>query len=200
MHIFTLRPFSPMKWAEKIVKPTAEKAFQGKGKHNPGEHCRFCQHAGRCRALTKTCTDYINVHGKNVGVESLAPWEVAEVLRMEPIVSLWLKRVKEQAFTTLMNGGEVPGFKLVEGKQGNRRWTNEAEVAKAMEQAGYGPGEYTETKVLSPAAMDKAFGKKRAAELLESFIERAPGAPIVVPDTDKRPAYDRLAETLKDFE
>ena len=42
--------------------------------------------------------------------------------------------------------------------------------------------------------------EKRAAELLESYIERAPGAPTIVPETDKRPAYDRLAEAQKDFE
>jgi hypothetical protein len=48
--------------------------------------------------------------------------------------------------------------------------------------------------------MDKAIGKKKVAELLEGLIERAPGAPTIAPITDKRPAYDRLAEAQKDFE
>jgi hypothetical protein len=189
-----------MKWGEKTVKPLAEKAFNGKGKYNPGEHCRFCPHAGRCRSLTKFCTDYVETHSLRVGVPVLAPFEVADVLRMEPIISLWLKRVKEQAFTALMNGEEVPGFKLVEGKLGNRQWTNEQEIIKALTEAGYTADEITETKLLSPAAMDKALGKKKAAELLEGFIERAPGQPTVAPETDKRPAYDRLAEARKDFD
>jgi hypothetical protein len=47
--------------------------------------------------------------------------------------------------------------------------------------------------------MDKAIGKKKAAELLEEFIERAPRAPTIAPITDKRPAYDRLAEAQNDF-
>jgi hypothetical protein len=179
-----------MKWGEK-VKPTADKAFKGKGKYNPGEHCRFCQHAGRCRALTKTCTEYVETHSLRVGVPMLAPFEVADVLRMEPLISLWLKKVKEQAFTSLMNGEEVPGYKLVEGKLGNRTWTNETDVYAALIDAGYNEDEVTETKLLSPSAMDKALGKKRTAELLESFIERAPGQPTVVPETDKRPAYNR---------
>ena len=188
-----------MAWG-KAMKPTAENASKGKGKYNPGEHCRFCQHAGRCRALTKMCTEYVETHSLRVGVPILAPWEVADVLRMEPIISLWLKRVKEQAFTSLMNGEEVPGYKLVEGKLGNRKWTNEQDIFKTLTEAGYTAEEITETKLLSPSAMDKALGKKRAAELLEGFIERAPGQPTVVPDTDKRPAYDRLAEARKDFD
>ena len=131
-------------------------------------------------------------------VPVLAPWEVAEVLQMEPLISLWLKRVKEQAQTTLLNGGEVPGFKVVAGR-GTRAWTDELEVAAKLSSV-YSQEEYTKTELLSPAAMEKALGKKRVAELLEGLIETKTGAPTVVPETDKRPVYDRLAEAQKDFE
>ena len=187
-------------WAEKTVKPIAEKAFKGKGNYNAGEHCRFCQHAGRCRKLKTVCTEYVETHDLRVGVPVLADFEIAEALKMEPLITLWLRKVKEQAYNTLMNGGTVPGYKLVEGKLGNRKWTNEIDVAKKLEEAGYSREDITETKLLSPSAMDKALGKKRAAELLEGYITRAPGAPTVVPETDKRPAYDRLAEAKNDFE
>ena len=188
-----------MEWAEKTVKPTAEKAIQGKGKYAPGEHCRFCQHGGKCRALTKLCTEYLDTHGLRVALPVLAPYEVADVLRMEPMVTLWLKKVKEQAMTTLMNGEELPGYKLVEGKLGNRKWKDENEVAATLAPL-YSKEEYTETRLLSPSQMDKAIGKKRVAELLEGLIERAPGAPTIAPITDKRPAYDRLAEAQNDFQ
>ena len=185
-------------WAEKTVKPTADKAVKGKGKYCPGEHCRFCQHAGKCRALTKTCTEYLDIHGAKVGLPVLAPYEVADVLRMEPLISLWLKKVKEQALTTLMNGDELPGYKLVEGKLGNRKWTNEMEVAATLSKH-YTLDIYTETRLLSPSQMDKAIGKKKVAELLEDHIERAPGSPTIAPIHDKRPAYNRLAEAQDDF-
>ncbi len=189
-----------MAWAEKTVKPTAEKAIKGKGKYAPGEHCRFCQHGGKCRALTKLCTEYLDTHGLRVALPVLAPYEVADVLRMEPMVTLWLKKVKEQALTTLMNGEELPGYKLVEGKLGNRKWKDDRTVLHILNGAGYDDEEVTETKVLSPSQMDKAIGKKKVAELLEGLIERAPGAPTIAPITDKRPALDRLAEAQKDFE
>ena len=129
----------------------------------------------------------------------LAPHEVSDVLRMEPLITLWLKKVKEQALTTLMNGEELPGYKLVEGKLGNRKWRDENEVGQALINAGYRNEEITETKLLSPSQMDKAIGKKKVAELLEEYIDRAPGAPTIAPITDKRPAYDRLAEAQDDF-
>lgn len=188
-----------MAWAEKTVKPTAEKAIKGKGPYKPGEHCRFCQHGGKCRALTKMCTEYLDTHGLRVALPVLAPYEVADVLRMEPMVTLWLKKVKEQAMTTLLNGEELPGYKLVEGKLGNRKWADEIMVSTKLITAGYTREDITETKLLSPSQMDKAIGKKKVAELLEELIERAPGSPTIAPITDKRPAYDRLAEAQNDF-
>ena len=181
-------------WADKTVKRIAAEAAKGKGKYKAGAWCRFCPHAGRCRQLTKTCTEYVETHSLRVAVPVLAPHEVAGVLEMEPLISLWLKRVKAQAMDTLLGGGEVPGFKVVEGKLGNRKWTDE------LKAAGYGADEYTETKLLSPAAMDKSLGKKKVAELLETLIDRAPGAPTIVPASDKRPPLDRAAEAMKDFE
>lgn len=183
-----------MAWTENTVKPTAALAIKGEGEYKAGAHCKFCPHAGRCRTLTATCTEYVETHGMRVAVPTLAPHEVAEVLRLEPLVTLWLKRVKAQALETLLQGGDVPGYKAVEGRAGNRKWTDEAKVDEVLHNAGYSAEDYTETKLLSPAAMDKALGKKRTAELLADLIDRAPGAPAIVPETDKRTAYDPTAD------
>jgi hypothetical protein len=180
-------------WAAKTVRPTAEKAAKGKGTHAPGEHCRFCPHAGRCRSLTKLCTEYVETHSLRVAVPVLAPHEVAEVIKMEPLISLWLKRVREQALTTLLDGGEIPGFKVVEGKQGNRKWKDELLVNAAL-QPHYDWTEYTTTDLLTVAQMEKALGKARVAELLGDLITREPGKPTIAPDTDKRPVFDRTAD------
>ena len=188
-----------MEWAEKVVKPTAAKAIKGKGSYCAGAHCKFCPHAGKCRQLTKVCTEYVETHSLRAAVPVLAPHEVAEVLQMKPLVELWLKRVQAQAMTTLMDGGEIPGYKVVEGKPGNRKWTDELDVMAVLQNAGYDPDQYQETKLLSPAAMDKSIGKKRVNELLTEFIDRSPGSPTVVPASDKRPPLDRLAEAQADF-
>lgn len=186
-------------WGE-TVKPIAALAAKGKGEYKPGGHCKFCRHAGRCKALDKACSTFVKTHGLRVKVPVLAPHEVAEVLQMEPLVSLWLKRVKDQALTDMLNGEQIPGYKVVEGKQGNRKWTDDLTVLQVLEGAGYAKEDVTETKLLSPAAMDKALGKKKAAEMLSGFIDRAPGAPTIALENDKRQPYDRLAEAQKDFQ
>jgi hypothetical protein len=186
-------------WGE-TVKPVAEQAIKGKGKYCAGSHCKFCPHGGKCRELTRVCSEYVETHGVRVRVPKLAPHEVAEVLSMEPLVSMWLKRVRDTALSDMMNGETVPGYKIVAGRAGARKWSDELAVAETLKTAGYGINDITETKLLSPAAMDKSIGKKRVAELLDSLIDRAPGAPTIAPESDKRPVYDRVAEAIKDFE
>lgn len=193
---YTLTANELLDWGGSI-RPTAELAAKGKGKYNAGAHCKFCPHAGRCRTLTKVCTDRVEAYGLSAKVPVLAPHEIADILQAEPLITLWLKRVKEQALSSLMSGESVPGYKLVEGKPGNRKWTDELKVLEALEQAGYSREDVTVTSLLSPAGVEKAIGKKKAAQLLDGFTTRSPGAPTVVPETDKRPVYDPTGDFEK---
>jgi hypothetical protein len=188
-----------MTWAEKI-KPIAERAAKGEGEYNTGDHCKFCPHTGQCRRLAEVCLRFVKHRGVKIGVPVLAPFEVAEALEMEPLITLWLKRVKEQALTSMLNGEQVPGWKVVEGKLGNRKWADEMQTFQALTAAGYCAEEVTETKLLSPAAMDKALGKKKAAELLAGHVTRTPGAPTLARESDTRPAYDRTDDIRKALE
>ena len=117
---------------------------------------------------------------------------------MKPLVELWLKRVESQALTTLLDGGEIPGYKAVAGRA-RRTWADELEAGAVLKKAGYALEEYTKTEVLSPAAMEKALGKKKVAELLGGHILTMQGSPTIAPENDKRPVYDRLAEAKEDF-
>lgn len=185
-----------MDWAFNVVKPTAALAAKGKGEYKPGEHCRFCPHAGKCRKLTEVCTEYV---GK-MKIPCLAPWEVADVLAMESTISLWLKRVKEQALTTMLDGGEIPGYKVVAGR-GSRSWADEIEVARELEKQGISRDQYTETKILSVAQMEKALGgKKKFNEMIGGHVLSIAGSPTIAPASDKRPAYDRKAEIARAFD
>ena len=183
------------------IKPIAEKAAKGKGKYTPGTHCQFCAHAGRCRALGALCTETAQaLNGKNVKVEVLTDFEISQILELAPLLTMAVNKIKAHALNTIMAGGTVEGWKVVEGKLGNRKYINELDAMKAFVAAGYQKEDITETKLLSPAAMEKALGKKKIADLMEQLTHRAPGSPTLVRDDDKRPSYNRLAEAVKDFD
>lgn len=184
-------------WAIK-VKSVAEQAAKGEGDYSPGKHCQFCPHAGRCRALTDVCTEFVKTIEAKVAVPVLAPWEISGILQLESMVNLWLKRIGEQALTTMLNGGEIPGFKVVQGRT-IKRWADDLEAAKILEDNGYSREDITKTELLSVAQMEKKIGKKKFAELLSDQVLKPAGAPTLAPESDKRPAYDPSAETIKDL-
>lgn len=186
-------------WAEAELKPTAKLAAKGKGKYEAGAHCKFCPHAARCRKLAECCKAKINDRGITASVPTLAPWEVAEILETEPLISLWLKRVKTYALETLLDGGEIPGFKVVEGRS-SRAWADDQRVIEILKDNGYGPNDYFKSELYSPAGMEGQLGKKLTAELLGGLVVKKPGSPAVVPETDRREPISRLSEAQKDFE
>jgi len=185
-------------WAE-TIKPIAQNAAKGKGEYSAGSWCKFCPHAGSCRKLTETCQQYVSTHGLRVAVPVLAPHEVADVLAMEPLITLWLKRVRSQALDTMLDGKNIPGYKVVEGR-GSRDWTDEIRVAERLRAADFASEAYLKTELLSPAALEKSIGKKRVSELLVDLIDKKAGAPTIAPETDKRPVYNRADdfENLED--
>lgn len=182
------------------IKPTADLAYAGKGKYKAGMHCKFCPHAGKCRHLADHCKEIVEHHGVRKKVPKLAPHEVAEVLQMEPIISSWMRRVKASALQDLLDGKEIPGYKVVEGRQGNRKWSDEAKVIEALHNAGYSEEDYMESKLRSPSGIDKAIGKGNAAEVIGNLATREPGQPVLVPDTDSRKAITNNEVLAKDYD
>jgi hypothetical protein len=125
---------------------------------------------------------------------------VADILKAEPMISAWLKAVRERALAQLLNGEEIPGYKVVAGR-GSRKWSNGPAVEEALCRAAFDADQYmTQPELLSPAQLEKSIGKKKVAELVGSLIVSEPGAPTVAPESDKRKQLDRLAEARKDFE
>ena len=43
-----------MKWAQNILKPTAELAYNGEGEFHAGDHCQFCKAKATCRKRANT--------------------------------------------------------------------------------------------------------------------------------------------------
>jgi hypothetical protein len=68
-------------------------------------------------------------------------------------------------------------------------------VAEAVLAAGYDP---YEKALLSVTALEKRLGKKTFADLVGALIEKPPGKPTLVQDSDKRPAIS-VSSAADDF-
>lgn len=171
-------------WAENELKPKAKLAFNGDGEQASGPWCRFCKLKLNCRKRAEDNLALARFDFKKPA--TLQDEELAEVLNSADELSSWCDDVKEYATALLLSGGNIDGFKLVEGRS-NRKYADEESAAKIVEDAGYNP---YEKKVLGITAMTGLLGKKRFNELLSSFIVKPQGKPTLAKESDKRPAIN----------
>jgi hypothetical protein len=172
------------RWADEVLKPTADLAFAGDGNFLCGEWCGFCKAKHDCRARADANLELARYDFKLPPL--LTDEEVEEILtRIDDLVA-WATDIKEYALQQAISGKEWNGWKLVEGRS-NRRYTNETAVADAVKDAGFDPYDH---KVLGVTAMQKLLGKSRFDELLAAYIEKPQGKPTLVPDSDKRPVMN----------
>ena len=172
------------RWADEVLKPTADLAFAGDGNFLCGEWCGFCKAKNECRARAEANLKLTQHDFKLPPL--LTDTEIEVILgKVDELVS-WASDIKEYALQQALSGKEWTGFKIVEGRS-NRRYSNEAAVIDAVEKAGFDP---YEKKLLGITAMQKLLGKSRFDELLTAYIEKPQGKPTLVPDSDKRPAMN----------
>lgn len=183
-------------WAETVLKPTARLAFDGEGDFKAGEHCQFCKVKATCRKRME-----YNMELAKYDFEMPATLEDAEIAvlltRVDELIS-WATDIKDFALQQAISGTHYDGFKVIEGRS-NRKYTDEEKVAETVTKAGQNP---YEQKLLGITAMTALLGKKKFEELLGSLVYKPPGKPTLVPESDKRPAYefaDKNQQAKDDF-
>lgn len=154
--------------------------------------CRFCRHRGKCAALAKYALSVAGLDLPAPLKASLDVQQLAYILDRIGLIKSWMGEVEAAAHAALMEGREVPGYKLVEGRAGSRKWTDESKADKLLK-AWKVPADFRYVKsLISPTQAEKLLKLKTLtdeqwAELC-GYVSREPGKPTVVPASDKRPA------------
>lgn len=185
-------------WGDEII-PKAQAAWEGTGECTPCDYCNFCKARHQCRALAGTCLAPFYKHGGKLN-QLLTDDEVAELIGMKDLITKWIKGVYDYAYDKAVSGEkEWKGYKLVEGT--SRRTIVDTEgAAKILLANGYKEEEIFKPKELEGiTALQKVLGKKGVAEHLEAFIDKPPGKPTLVPESDKRPAIT-ITINVDDFD
>lgn len=177
--------------------------------------CRWCKAKSTCPALrdhvlATVADDFVDLT-KPVAqqlapamerVESSDNAHIANCLSAVELIEGWCKAVRAKAESELLNGNAVPGFKLVEGKRGHRKWAKPAEVEALFKAMRLKHKQIYEYSLISPAQAERlvkadAIGARQWTKLQQQ-ITQSEGRPSVAPAADKRQAIEPVA-TLDDF-
>ena len=173
-------------WAENELKPRAKMAYDGEGEYLPGEWCTFCRAAVRCRARAEEKLKLAQTEFRMPPL--LTDAEIEDILAVLPDLTKWANEIAAYALDAALNHGkEWNGFKVVEGRS-VRKYRDEAAVAEAAKEAGY--KDIYRQSLIPLTEMQRLMGKDRFEEILGGLITKAPGRPILVPKSDRRPAMN----------
>ena len=126
------------------------------------------------------------------------PERLAKACTLIPVLRQWADAVEEKAYALACSGTKLPGFKLVAGRAGVRKWKDEEAVEEFLTRQCFDP--WTMYDLKSPAKLEKALKQCNASHVyteLEPYITRTDSKPRLVPETDKAP---ELASAATDFE
>ena len=87
----------------------------------------------------------------------------------------------------IVSGGEVQGWKIVEGRSCRRISDADAAFSELV-QAGYDEAILYERKPLTLGELEKMLSKEHRQEILSKYIVKPQGKPTLAPEDDKRPA------------
>lgn len=170
-------------WAEEVLKPKAELAFNGDGNYCPGEWCQFCRAAVKCRARAEAKMKLATFEFALPPL--LSDEEIADILSSIGDLTNWANEIIAYATDAAVNHGKKwQGFKVVEGRS-NRKYKDEEAVAEAAKNAGY--RDIYKQSLITITEMEKLMGKSKFNEILGELVMKPPGKPTLVPVSDKRP-------------
>lgn len=188
---WTLQRDDLINWGVYIVRPQAKKAYEGCEEYATGDWCKFCKVKASCKTRA---AQYLSLEPYVPQLpNTLPPQQIAQILPRTAGLVAWVKDLTDYALQVVLDGGEIPGFKAVEGRS-NRTFTDITAAFAALQAAGIEEALLYERKPLTLSAAEKLVGPKRFNEVASSFVVKPPGAPTLVPESDKRPPYSSAAQ------
>lgn len=171
-------------WGEEVIKPGAQLALSEDAPVHAGDWCQFCPARYDCKERARDAMELQKYLGQMV----LSPEEIAEILGKIDRLTKFAEDIKDSALTKALDGEEIPGWKVVEGRSIRKYVGSEEEIVRQCEGAGYDKALLYERKLLTITNMEKLMGKKQFAEVLGAYVEKPEGKPTLAPESDKRPA------------
>lgn len=183
---YTVCKESLYQWADEVLRPLAQLAFDGSGEYCCGDWCRFCRAAVKCRARAEEKLKLTQLEFALPPL--LTDAEIDGILTKLEELTAWASDIRAYALEAAINHGKHwNGFKLVAGRS-NRKYADEDAVAETAKAAGY--SDIYSQSLISITEMERLMGKAKFNEILGDLVEKPQGKPSLVPLSDKRPAIN----------
>lgn len=183
------------------------------------DNCRWCKVKSTCASLRNfTLSTILDDFDDESPIENTLTKEklklaktgvrekdnnlIAVLMSKVDLIMDWCKAVVAHGEAEIHAGRKVPGYKLVQGKRGNRKWSNVDNAEAVLKSMKLKQDEMYKFSLISPTDAEsllKDISPKRWNKL-QAYITQSPGSPTVVPESDKRPeiVVTKVEDEFKD--
>lgn len=188
----------------------------------PGEkQCKFCKAKPICPKLAAFVEENVGADFEELDKMSTEPTAAQQIRAFVPgdltslgakaraydIIEMWGKAVRAKIESVLLDSrndegiAKQIGYKLVQGKKGNRKFKDESVVEALLKKKRFKQEDIYDFSLKSPTEFEKLLKKEKPKVWgeLQEYIEQKPGQPHVAPLDDKRPTL-QLANAADDFD
>jgi hypothetical protein len=162
--------------------------------------CQWCRFNEKCNARAKAAikTGGTTATDADLGDDNheMTPEELKAAYEKLPELRQHIATIEKAMHAALLSGVAVPGYKLVTGNEGNRKWSDAAKVTEMLEGARIKRDMMFKESLISPTDAEKVFKteKPRIWRRLEKLIERAPGKPTIAAADDPRAEWKQATD------
>lgn len=155
----------------------------------PGNgQCQWCRFAEKCNAKRKSASTETESDLSDDSTEMTLDQLKAEWDKL-PLMRQHIADIEKAMYAALMRGEQVEGLKLVEGRPGNRSWSDKAMIEKIVD----GDDLMYKRELLSPTEAEKVLSEGKWAAL-SGYVTRKPGQPSITTADDKRPEWTPVSD------
>lgn len=166
---------------------------------NPGvKQCQWCRARATCPATINKVSEVMSVDFKDM-VESkqqvtqiydTGADRIAYMLQYVELMNIIARAIKERALSILNAGQDLPGYKLVSGNLGHRRWQDKKIAEETLKSMRLRQEEMYSFEIVNPTQAEKLLAKNnpRKWKKLSQLITRNEGQPTIVAEDHPRPA------------
>lgn len=159
--------------------------------------CQFCRAKAICPAIEKDILDTFDMVTPDDKHSRLAM-----VMDKANMIEAWIKAIRAEVESRLLAGDSVPGWKIVQGKRGNRAWTSKEAAEDMLKEMRLKHSDMYDYSFISPTTAEKlnkkdVLGDRQWAKV-QSLITQSEGKPSVAPDSDSRPVFS-MSVSSDDF-
>jgi len=175
-------------------------AMPGEELHPDPHGCEWCPAKTFCKAYEEAVhkivfDEFTEINGVPTAVARPVEGEVTP--GELDMVEAWVSAKRKWIFEQLNAGVPLQSWKLVEGRAGNRKFSDEEAVEALLRKMRFKVSEFTEKSMLPLTKIEKLVGKERWQQLVK-YVKQNPGQAQMTPMSDKRPVFQTAS--IDDFD